>query len=313
MTPRQSELSVANVYQLRPAAETSAVVLDFPGQGLSAHDALDNALHPPLDNVLVHHRVTEIAAIQRRIKLGDTAQAIADRPDCDDTTRAEALEIYNGTQSYLRSTLGDKLPYNMSPSLNTQYETMQDYRDYNNTSAMSAALLDEQLPKSIVARDIVEAVDARMIIDICKQRVDFVEAHAEHSLRKKGQAFTKLLVSLDNMQDLIRDREDLPIANAATYVLTAKTLHDLALLGEFGKQDRDLAVQAAISELEKASDSINRAPANAVVAGIQQDIDWFLGEYMAEVSDGQMQEVSPAELPALIKHLGAAASLATVA
>ncbi len=306
MTRLQRELSAPNVYQLRPQANpnTPAEVLIFPAvQGPSAHDALYVALRPPITPVALHDRVSEIAAVQRRIRINETLQLIASRPDCDEATRDEALGVYRINQSFLDSTLDEKTRYHVTPALVADGYNA-DYMDYRNTTVMSAALLDEQMPEGNTMRDAVEAVDAGLITTVCEQRVAFVNAHAETSLNKKGQAFALLLASLSETQALLDARQDLPIASAATHVLTGKALHDLALLGEFGKEDRNLAIQAAIEELTSAATHIGTTGYNPVVDGIQKDIALFLKQYTAEVDDANKAEITPAELPALIQHLG---------
>ena len=206
-----------------------------------------------------------------------------------------------------------------------------DIYNYENTVATSGILLAEQLQKfsNIVregqslgqirkddVKDAIRRLDIDVIVQITEQRANYAKAHRHESLHNKVQAFTKLLDSLNDSMAKINNTGDLPIAKAINHLTSAKALHDLALLGEFGsKENRDIALRAAVNDLWDAKSEIeSSAYASEATIGILGDIEDYIGKYSRELGidpankpEGKVFEITGSQKSKVIRNLGAAA------
>lgn len=265
-------------------------------------------------------RMYSIIRLKKLAMSADEFGRIAERPDCDDETRAEARAMSQNLNTSFDSSVSEinrfKAILTPETGVFTGSDASPDIKNYRNTKAISAALLNEQLPvreqvypqpttdeygnlvfmrDEDVIRNAMTAIDTNLIIKITEQRAEYARAHTLPSLRERGQAFGDILEQLSQTQLIINMHGNLPVANAVTRLISAQALHDLALLGEFDtKQNRDLAVKSAVTDLWDAKDAL--APTrtqNDVTDGIYQIITEYLEKYSREI--GIDPTVNPTE------------------
>jgi len=256
----------------------------------TAREALNEALFfynqlPNYSKTTLDYRLYAVIVLKRISSYHELFSSIAEREDCDDATRAEALDMRDTLQARLDMESVDYAPTiaNIDHSIYTTSEVGSDLRDYENTIAFSATLFDEQYPASGTLKDVLKAIEPDLIIELCAQREAL--AYADHdipALDDQYKAYNDLMSSLDAMHKRISTREDLPVANAATLTLLAKTRHSTT--EQTDKSKRDPATLRAIIDLWSARRLLEPVEhKNAVIEGMMADVDRFIKIYSAEI------------------------------
>ena len=347
---------MTSVMQERSAGEFPTTRIDLPDRaGYIALEpqntdtpraALDEALRVNLSvayygKVDLDPRMYSIIRLKKLALSADEFGKIAERPDCDDETRTKASAMSQALSTSFESSVSeiDRFKVILTPETGvfTNSDTSADIKNYQNTKAISAALLNEQLPAhehvypnpttdtngnhvfmrdEDVIRGAMTSIDTDLIIKITEQRAKYSHAHTLDSPRERGQAFVDILEQLSQAQLNINMHGNLPVANAVTRLISAQALHDLALLGEFDtKQNRDLAVNAAATDLWDAKEALASAKSkNDVTNGVYQIITEYLEKYSREIGiDPTVNptekdfEITDEEIAELVAKLGAAA------
>lgn len=195
---------------------------------------------------------------------------------------------------------------NTSPySAATLYDS-GDVKNYRNPLPISALLLNEQLVRASVANG-PEApkINTDTIKSVCRLRSKYPKIHDEPVLTEKIDQLDGFLEELDQAE--VQLKSEYPEQHAAlaiTLLLTAKTVHDLAVFGEIGKHERTSILTQALSLLWEASDIIKKSPLTTysreeasggdAITGIAEDIITHLHMYAKELG------LNPDERPKLI-------------
>jgi hypothetical protein len=321
---------------------------DTPRAALDEALRVNNALDKNLSVVKLDPRLYAIIPLRKLATSADRFGQIADRPDCDPATKEEADDMrqrlnarfYGATSSDIeryRNILGEWASAGDYVDSYGHY----DAEDYTNSVALSAVLLNEQLPgqkihKAIrdterydpdtefvphqngakTIREVITGIDTSLIVQLAEQRAAYAKAHTIPSLHERGQAFMQLLRDIDETQIAINTHGNLPIANAVARLVSAQAFHDLAMLSRFGsEQNRNIAIRTAVIDLWDAKQSIGQVPyPNTVTESTKKLIEDFLKKYSAEIDiDPSINpadaafELSDEQINRVISDLGAAA------
>ena len=286
-------------------------------------------------------RLYQIIGLNKLAKSADAFNSIALRPDCDQDTKDKAMAMSSAINTSFESTISDTHGFIAMLKPESGYYTSReaglDIKDYANTRAISAALLNEQLPsinfrgttnenndvvfrrKEDIIRDAVTSIDTGLILEITEQPAEYARAHTLESLYERSQAFVGLIEKLNITQLKVNMHGNLPVANAVTKLISAQALHDLALLGEFDtKRNRDIAVNAAVTDLWDAKEAIaSISDHNDMTLGLRETINDFLEKYSKEIGLDPTDptknefEITDAQIAKLVADLGAAAHSAS--
>jgi len=280
-----------------------------------------NSQLPDYSSTRLSPKLGEIIRLQKLAKTSKELQEIINRPDCDSETAESAASLKHSIDSRLgHITSGHELKKHLqTPDARMiASDPHVDAHNYLNTAPIAGLIIDEQISKRDISdpKELLIAIDTGIIAETLEQRANYARAHEIESIQDKARAFTDLLESLNDTMSKINTKGNLPMTKSINHLLSAKTLHDLALIGELGsKENRDMALRAAVNDLWDAKSQIESAPKSAMTAGILNDIMNFIDMYSKEIDinpktrpDSRMFDITPEKRADIVTYLGEVAA-----
>lgn len=292
---------------------------DSPQAALEKVLSFNNEL-PDYSTLTISPKLGTIIQLQKLVETSNRLQEIIDRPDCDDETKQSATALMEAIDARFSHVVSGadlkKLLQTPDARIFTSNPDV-DIDNYQTTAPLVSALIDEQVPNADGnPKELIGAIDTGIIAETVEQRVNYAKTHELESIHDKAKAFTDLLESLNDTMSKINTKGNLPVTKAINNLLSAKALHDLALLGELGSiENRDIALRAAINDLWDAKSQIESAPESDVAAGILRDVMIFIEIYSKEIGidpktqpNSEIFDITPKERVNAVTKLGEAAT-----